>query len=193
MVARLRGRPMPPQGSAPEPEEPTPGQKGDKTSRFWMVVSICSLLLAIGSSAALFYYVLGPGNQSVLQTENLPAKTTGPVYGMGPFVVNLGNVDERRYLRVAVSLDFQTRDPGFANASAEKQSTWLRHLQDHLKKIDPVLKDVVVTTVSAKTAAALGSAMGKEELKAELISRFNRHMPAETSVQNVYFTDFVIQ
>jgi len=195
MVARLRGRPSPPR--PPENEEnQRPGQTSDKKSasqRFLITVASLSVICAVAASSALVYFTLGPGRTPVTLNAELPLETTGPLLDLGPFLVNLGNVDERRYLRLSLSLDFQTRDSRFVQGNAEARRLWANELKSSLTKLEPVFQDVVVTTLSAKQPSTLSQPNGKEELKAELIARFNRYMPAQAVVHNLYLTDFVIQ
>lgn len=196
MVARLRGRPTPrPPGPQPEEEQDLPNstKKSGGTPRLLIVITSLSLLAAVGSTSALLYFTIGSGNKPIELASELPLKNTGPALDLGPFVVNLGNVNDRRYLRVGLSLEFQTRDPHYVTGNQEQRSEWLSELKSDFKKLEPIFQDTVVTTLSAKTPEELGSATGKEELKSELIAKLNRHMPVNTTVQNVYLTNFIIQ
>lgn len=196
MVARLRGRPTPrPPGPQPEEESKTitSAHKEGGSNRLLVIITSVSVLAAVGTTSALLYYTVGPGHQPIELNSELPLASTGPAMDMGPFIVNLGNVNDRRYLRIGLSLDFQTRDPHYVNGNEDQRRLWVSELKAQLKKVEPIFQDVVVTSLSAKSPEELGSAAGKEELKAELIAKLNRHMPASTAVQNVYLTNFVIQ
>ncbi|PKL76880.1 MAG: hypothetical protein CVV27_07990 [Candidatus Melainabacteria bacterium HGW-Melainabacteria-1] len=195
MVARLRGRPSPrpPGPSEPEEEAGKPGKSGSGSQRLLVAVTVFSLLAATAATGTLVYFTYGPGSRQAALSADLPTADTGPLMELGPFIVNLGDINERRYLRVAISLDFQTRDPAFVNANENARLSWISGLKSDLKHKEAVFKDVVLTTLSAKQPAILGTGTGKESLKAELIARFNRHMSTDTLVRDVYFTDFVIQ
>ncbi|MGV3525318.1 MAG: flagellar basal body-associated FliL family protein [Candidatus Sericytochromatia bacterium] len=194
MVARLRGRPSPrPPGPEPEDQLNESASSRSRAPRGLVILTALSLLAAVAASGTLYYFTLGPGKTAPLSEAEMPVAETGPAMELGPFVVNLGNVNDRRYLRLALSLEFQTRDPQFVQARGTERSAWLQQLKTELHDLEPVFKDVVVTTLSSRQAEQLGTPNGKEVLKAELIGRFNRHLEGETRVQDVYFTDFVIQ
>lgn len=192
MVARLRGRPTP---SLPEEDQPSSrsSSKASGSQRFLVIVTLVSLLSAAGALGALIYFTLGPGRTPVTVSAELAPASTGPIMDLGPFIVNLGDVSERRYLRVSMSLDFQTQDAQFVEGNEEQRRQWTSALKNELGRLEPVFKDVVVTTLTVKHPQALSTANGKEELKAELIARLNRHLPSRAAVQNIYLTDFVIQ
>ena len=196
MVARLRGRPSPRPPGPNEAEEEI-ASKAPKTGasgqRALVAVTVFSLVAATAATGTLLYFTYGPGRVQAVTTD-MPTASTGPLVELGPFIVNLGNVNERRYLRVGLSLDFQTRDPAFTQASDNARATWVSSLKAKLKHKEAIFKDVIVTTLSAKQAENLGSTTGKEELKAELTARLNRYMEGENAhVMDVYFTDFMIQ
>lgn len=197
MVARLRGRPSPRPPGPPEVEEDNGAKaprRGQGNQRIMMAVTAVSLVAAVAATGTLFW-LNGPGRVPVNQAE-LPFQSTGPLTDLGPFIVNLGDVNDRRYLRIALSLDYQTQDPAFASGNEGSRAAWISQFKGRLKDYEPVFKDVVVTTLSSKTAAQLGTAAGKESLKVDLMGRLNNAISSElkgTSVRDVYFTDFVIQ
>lgn len=194
MVARLRGRPSPPSSS--ENQEPEVVQPKAKRSPQALLVGLTavSLIAAASTGGALWYYTLGPGKAQTVNHAELKTAKTGALVDLGPFVVNLGNINDRRYLRMALSIDFQTRDPEFTEANSLERTSWIGEFKNELKTKEAAFKDVVVTTLSAKNPQSLGTPMGKEELKADLIAKLNLQLDdSETSVFDVYFTDFVIQ
>lgn len=200
MVARLRGRPSPtpPEDFPPESDSVKPRKSG--TSKLLMAVTVLSLvgLLAAGgyiwyqSGASPLPMAASSGVASSVATT-AQEDTTGPVQSLGPFVVNLGSLGNQHYLRIALSLDFLVRDPRFVGKSHAVREAWLSEFKAELKHIEPVLKDVVVTTLSSRSPEELNGLPGKEELKAELTARFNQHFSEKAVVHQVYFTDFVIQ
>lgn len=193
MVARLRGRPSPRPPGPTENEEATTTAKASSSQRTLMILTVVSLLAAVGATGTLAYFTLGPGRVTQTSHADLPASKTGPLMDLGPFIVNLGNVNDRRYLRIAVSLDFQTHDPAFTKANQTGRMSWLSHFKSELKDKEAIFKDVIVTTLSDKQPEALGQTSGKDAVKADLISRLNSHMGNDNAVIDVYFTDFVIQ
>jgi flagellar basal body-associated protein FliL len=93
---------------------------------------------------------------------------------LGAVVVNL-NGEERRYLRVGVSL-------GVPDAKQVKE------LEEHRSQ----LLDLVISVFSAAEVDTLTSEDGKAHIKGVLVARMREELRLE-SVARVYFTEFVIQ
>lgn len=56
----------------------------------------------------------------------------------------------------------------------------------------PQLRDIVILTISDKTARDLGTLEGKLALKSEIMEKVGESLP-EGSLRNVYFSDLVVQ
>lgn len=203
MVARLRGRPTPtpPEDMPPESTD-TQGASRSGGSKVLMAVTILSLTGLVGAGAYIWYQSQGQGQAAHGASTGGHATssaafssddTTGPIHNLGPFVVNLGPLNNQHYLRISLSLDFLVRDAHFVGKRSAAREEWISEFKNELKHVDPVLKDVVVTTLSSRSPEALNALPGKEELKAELTARFNQHFSEKAVVHQVYFTDFVIQ
>lgn len=203
MVARLRGRPTPPppEDLPPESSESSASARSG-TSKLLVAVTALSLTGLIAAGGFIWYQ--SSGQSLSLSGSNATASnahgamattndTTGPIHNLGPFVVNLGSLNNQNYLRIALSLDFLVRDSAFVGRSERAKEEWIAEFKRELDHVEPMLKDVVVTTLSSRSPATLNSLPGKEELKAELAARFNQHFSEKAVVHQVYFTDFVIQ
>lgn len=58
---------------------------------------------------------------------------------------------------------------------------------------EPKIKDVTNMTLSSFSAQELGTVQGKQQLKQTLISRLERLMPPEVTLNEIYFQEFLIQ
>ena len=56
----------------------------------------------------------------------------------------------------------------------------------------PLLRDIIIRTLSSKTYEDISTQKGKEHLKDELVTRINEAL-RDGYIKNVYFTDFIIQ
>lgn len=199
MVARLRGRPSPTPPEDYPPESDSVETKKSGTSKLLMAVTAFSLVGLLGTGGYIWYQStvspLPTASSGLPLSAATPTQedTTGPIQNLGPFVVNLGTLGNQHYLRIALSLDFLVRDPHFVGKNHTARETWLSEFKTELKHMEPILKDVVVTTLSSRSPEELNGLPGKEELKAELSARFNQHFSEKAVVHQVYFTDFVIQ
>ncbi len=95
------------------------------------------------------------------------------VYKMEPFLVNLADSGQLRYLKV--TLHVETHQKG-----------------EEFEKRLPQTRDSVLTVLSSKNSRDILTSEGKNGLREEIKEKMN-HLLAETKVRNIYFTEFVIQ
>ncbi len=99
----------------------------------------------------------------------------GPMYPMDKFIVNLYTEGSDRYIKTAINFEL-----GSEELSAELD----------LKK--PLIRDIVIKTLSAKTYEEISTIRGKENLKDDIVMQVNQVL-SDGQVNNIFFTDFVIQ
>lgn len=97
------------------------------------------------------------------------------VFPMEPFVVNIYDGQEMRYLKVKVELEMAA-----PNVKPEIEA-----------RLAPI-RDAVLVLLSAKTLQEIQDVQGKNALKEEILSAISRLLPPGKLVK-VYFTDFVVQ
>ena len=143
------------------------------------------ILLAAGGGAAVFFlpeympeplnfFDHKPATGSGAQ-KNPPAEERGHIYAMDPFIVNLADADQNRYLKIRISLESEKPEPN----------------EEVTKKL-PLIKDTILTILSQKKSEELFPSPGKEKLKAEMLGSINPNL-GELKLKAVYFTEFVIQ
>ena len=97
------------------------------------------------------------------------------MYPMDPFIVNIYDGQELRYLKVKIEVEMVS--------PAVKAD------------IDPRLapiRDAILVLLSTKTLQEVQEIAGKTQLKDEILSAINKHIPPG-KISKVYFTDFVVQ
>ncbi len=99
----------------------------------------------------------------------------GPIYPMNVFIVNLMEPMGKRYLKVKVELELDS----------EK-------LLPEVEKRLPQLRDAILTMLSSKSYEDISDLSGKYQLRAEIIAMLNRFLKTG-KINNVYFTEFVVQ
>lgn len=97
------------------------------------------------------------------------------VYPLEPFIVNIYDGQELRYLKVKVEIEM---------ASPEVKT-------DLDARVAPI-RDTILVLLSAKTLQDIQDAQGKNQLKEEILSSINKIIPPG-KIAKVYFTDFVVQ
>ena len=158
-----------------------------------IIIVILILLLVVGG---LLAFLLMSGNDDATQGQTAQAQTEqvqsaapkstsgkrsndyinmGPVYPLDQFIVNLLSESGSRYLKTKVDLEL----------SAET-------LTPEIDKKKPLIRDIVVSTLSSKTYEEVSTQKGKNRLKDEIVDRLNEVL-ADGHIKNIYFTDFVVQ
>jgi flagellar FliL protein len=107
-----------------------------------------------------------------------PAAAGGPsanIFALEPFIVNIYDGQELRYLKVKVELEMV-----LPAVKGEIEA-----------KLAPI-RDAVLVLLSAKTLQDIQDVQGKNALKDEILGAINKHIPPG-KISKVYFTDFVVQ
>jgi flagellar basal body-associated protein FliL len=133
----------------------------------WLAVGLVLLLGAAG-----VFVWLRP--QISTSTGEGAAEST---LALETFVVNLTGSNQRAYLRVGITL-------GLAHPPANR------------KQPDAVpialVRDTIVAVLATAQPEALMGLEGKRQLKEELLKALQERVP-QLAVQNVYFTEFLVQ
>jgi len=124
-----------------------------------------------------------------------PKAVPGPQLTISNRVFNLaGNSSGYKYVKLSLVVQFADEKGEYAKAKGDA----LKKLQDAFQTEHPAalsaFNDILTTTVSSKTAADLATTQGKENLRQELISKFNQALAGSSDrVTYVIFADFVMQ
>jgi flagellar FliL protein len=168
-------------------------KKGGSNILLIIVVVMLFLILAGGAAAAYFMLnedteviedankakvekvVAAPSAQKATSVRSTDYSQIGPMYPMDQFIVNLYNEGSSRYLKTTINFELSV-----AELSVEMDT----------KK--PLIRDIVIKTLSAKTYEEISTIRGKENLKDEIAMKVNQVL-SDGQVNNLFFTDFVIQ
>ncbi|WP_413935271.1 flagellar basal body-associated protein FliL [Nitrospira sp. BLG_1] len=99
----------------------------------------------------------------------------GVMFDLDPFIVNLADVPDVRYLKLTVKLEVDSEAVS-ADLSARV----------------PQVRDAVLVLLSSKDVNAVRTTQGKFQLRDEITQRINGLLP-KPGVRSAYFTDFVVQ
>ncbi len=100
---------------------------------------------------------------------------TGFIYALDPFIVNLSDAPEIRYLKITIKLDLENEDLS-------------KELEDHIAQI----RDAILILLSSKDYEGIRSTEGKFRLREEIVERSNIIIK-KGKVKTAYFTEFVVQ
>jgi len=96
------------------------------------------------------------------------------IYPLEPFIVNIYDGQELRYLKVKVEIEMAGAVKGELDA-----------------RLAPI-RDAVLVLLSAKTLQDIQDVQGKNQLKEEILVAINKIIPPG-KIAKIYFTDFVVQ
>ena len=174
-----------------KPPEPAPVAVG-MSMKMVIIIVAGTLVLGMGGAFALFKLMAGghsgddhkaeepvakAAGHGEAEAKPSSAKGSGPgaIYDVDPFIVNLADTPEVRYLKLTVKLELENPD-----ASAELASRV------------PQLRDTILVLLTSKDAASIRTPQGKFQLRDEITQRVNSLLP-KPAVRAAYFTDFVVQ
>lgn len=157
-----------------------------------IIIVAGTLVLGLGGAFALFKLLAGGHGGDDQKTEATVAKAAGQgetetkhgvgkagspgaIYDVDPFIVNLADTPEARYLKLTVKLELENQE-----VSAELASRI------------PQLRDTILVLLTSKDAASIRTPQGKFKLRDEITQRVNSLLP-KPGVRAAYFTDFVVQ
>ncbi len=165
-----------------------------KSGSNMLLIIVAAILFIILIGGAVAGYLLLNSDDEVLndankaqQTQVANQKSTtktargtnyaeiGQMYPMNSFVVNLYSESGSRYLKTTLNLELSSEE-----------------LAMELDAKTPLIRDIIIKTLSAKTYEEISTIKGKENLKDEIVLSVNEVL-SDGHVNNVFFTDFVIQ
>ncbi len=146
----------------------------------WILMGLLALLV-IGGGGTAYYMMAGDsgatkGRSSEAHAEEEPEmESIGPVIDMDPFILNLADRDQLRYLKVSIKLQLDR---------PERETDF----EDKL----PAIRDALLVLLTSKEARGLRTVEGKMLVRDEIGGRINSIMK-RGKVRQIFFTDFIIQ
>lgn len=147
-----------------------------------MLIVVLGLLVVGGGGA--FFFMNGENHekkkadphaaQPMAEAEPDPEQV-GPVIDLEPFVLNLADHDQLRYLKVSIKLQLDR---------PEAQT-------DYNDKL-PAIRDALLVLLTSKESRGLRTVDGKMLVRDEIGGRINAIMK-KGKIRQVFFTDFIIQ
>jgi len=103
------------------------------------------------------------------------AASPGVMFDLDPFIVNLADPQEVRYLKLTLKLEVDSE------AVSTELSTRI-----------PQMRDAILVLLSSKDVNAVRTTQGKFQLRDEITQRINGLLK-KPGVRSAYFTEFVVQ
>jgi len=173
---------------AKEKDEEKTEVKKSSSKIVLIIVIILLVLILIGGGLAA-YFLLSDNNTEPAQTQTQQKTMTnkkhfnknsdltkiGPIYPLDKFIVNLLSENGTRFLKIKMDLELNGPE-----------------LTAELDKKKPMVRDIIIRTLSSKTFQEVSTDRGKEKLKDELVEKLNNVL-TDGYIKNIFFTEFVVQ
>ncbi len=143
-------------------------EEKNKNKNTTLLIIFTALVLVLAGVSVAFFM----NNPKQTKTKSV---SIGPLYPLNPFLVNLLNENESKYLKV--SLDMELSD---------------RKLLLQIDKKKPLIRDIIIRVLSSKAPEQIDTVEGKERLKNQLKYKINKILE-NGKITNIFFTDFIIQ
>jgi flagellar FliL protein len=144
-----------------------------------MVLGLVGFLLLGGGGGAAWFFMSGgkdeEGKHAQATQGEEHAEEPGPDMELDPFLLNLADRDEVRFLKVSIKLELDRPE--------EKT--------DFQNRV-PAIRDALLVLLSSKESQLLRTVNGKRRIREEIMTRVNGVM-SKGKISNVFFTDFIIQ
>lgn len=160
------------------------GTEKRSSKKLMMIVGLVILLLA--GAGGGYYFMMGDETEAdeeqveeVVEEEDDTAVEEVYYDISKPFIVNFPKGSEARLIQVSVSLLVKGEDTVEA-----------------LKKHEPMIRNNLLMSISARGAKNLKTKEGKEELRADMLEETGEvmeKMTGKNKVKNLFFTAFVMQ
>ncbi len=168
-------------------EEKTEVKKSSSKIVLIIVIILLILILAGGGLAA--YFLLSNNNSEPAQAQNQQTTMAkkrhfnknsdltkiGPIYPLDQFIVNLLSSNGERFLKIKMDLELSGPE-----------------LTAELDKKKPMIRDIIIRTLSSKTFQEISTNRGKEKLKDELVEKINNVL-TDGYIKNIFLIEFVVQ
>jgi flagellar FliL protein len=151
-------------------------------SKTVLIVVISVAVLFMGMVGAGFFILWNkisqvPPDPSAI--EEMPVEeeenAMGPLYSLDTMIVNLSDHGGKRYLRVTMALELNDPDA-------------VTTIESRL----PQVRDAILTILPTKTYDEISTTDGKIALRNQVMEKINS-LITKGRVDNIYFTEFVVQ
>jgi flagellar FliL protein len=176
--------PQPPFGTT-SPANAPQGKKDRNMNKTILIVVIAVAVLFVGAVGGGFYMMwskladldalVRPQEEEVEEAPEDGLATIGAMFPLETFIVNLAGEKGKRYLRVKMQIELKDGEP-------------IEIMEQRLVQV----RDVIQMVLSTKRFEEIRSMDGKTLLRQEIMTRLNDLLKNE-AINNIYFTEFVVQ
>ena len=140
-------------------------------------------------------------DEQIEETE--PAQDErGILLDLGDFILNLADINPRRYLKVNVAMELSktpeeiemlNAPQGKSGGHGAAPANPMESIAAEMEQYKPAIRDAIISVMSNKTSDELSTATGKELAKKEIKEIVNTVFNGQRVVLRVSFGQFIIQ
>lgn len=150
--------------------------KGKKKSHLKLYIIIAvAIVVAVGASVGIMMFMGGEKDGKDKPEKKKEAAEATLVHPLDPFIVNIYDGQEIRYLKLKVEIEV----PG-------------EEAKSELSQKQAQIRDAILVILTTKTLQDVQYLQGKNQLKQEILAAITK-IVAPGHVRQVFFTDFVVQ
>ncbi|MDD2337206.1 MAG: flagellar basal body-associated FliL family protein [Geobacteraceae bacterium] len=146
-------------------------EKGKGKMKLIIIIAAAVIVVA-GGVAGYFFFAGGHAEKAEAKTES---KGIPSIYTLDPFIVNIYDGQDLRYLRVKVEMEVASEE-----------------VKTEMEARKAQFRDAILVLLTTKTMLDIRDQQGKNQLRQEIFTVANNIL-SPGKLKKVYFTDFVVQ
>ena len=167
-----------------------------------IIISMIIMYISLDNSFSRKIAKLMPESEQGSDEEGDEEKEEGVLLDLGEFILNLSDINVRRYLKVGVAMELSKTEAEIAASSAPVKASGHGEaaavdptvaIIAEMDRYKPAIRDAVISVLSNKTSDELSTPTGKEIAKEEILELVNGIFDGQREVMRVSFGQFIIQ
>lgn len=172
-------------------------EEGGGKKKLFIIIGAAALVVIVGAVVAFMMMGKGDKKKDAAEGQGAPAVTdsgghgaaappaggghggaapgVSSVFTLDPFIVNIYDGQELRYLKVKIEMEMA--NPAF---------------KPELEARLAAIRDAILVVLTTKTLQEVQDVQGKNQLREEILIAVSK-IVAQGKVSRIYFTDFVVQ
>jgi flagellar FliL protein len=158
---------------APKDDQVTEAAPEKGKGKMKLVIIIAAAVIVVAGGVA-GYFILAGGHktEAAVTTES---KGVPSIFALEPFIVNIYDGQDLRYLRVRVEMEVASEE-----------------VKTEMEARKAQLRDAILVLLTTKTLLDIRDQQGKNQLRQEIFTVAGNIL-SPGKLKRVYFTDFVVQ
>ena len=179
------------------PEATAPEKKSGGFMKMLIAFAVIQIVLAAGAFFVVKMVFLPKiqAGSAAPAAENKPnvkaVESPKEIVLIDNLIVNPAGTNGTRYLSTSIGLEIEKNGAGGEDKEESKEEGKSGE-GDRMKKLTPVIRDILIAILSSRTLEELSSVEGKEAVRKEILEKIQLAL-GDIKLSRVYFVDYVLQ